>query len=323
MTSCPINSIVAALALTFSLPDRLSADEGAEGNINLPGDLVGWWSGDSNTTDGAGNHDGVASNLNYAPGKFGDAFAFAGTDSFVRVPTSEALRAFREITIAAWVRVEATGLSGRIITLTPDWVRLRLDDGLPSFVVFLGGSAILTAESSQELFPETWHHLTGAYDGVTARLFLDGTQVGEESRRRPTPLNNFGAASELYLGFLGENGFDGGIDEAMVFDTALSPSEISAYFDAGESSVCSFPQAEPAQLPPITLQIALAPFAIEIRFPTEEGARYLLQSSQGLFEWQDDGNEVLGTGSEVVVRREASEGRQFWRVVKTANTSLE
>lgn len=126
----------------------------------LPDNLVACWSGNDYATDGTGNHDGVASNLNYAPGRIGEAFAFAGTNSFVRVPTSATLRAFREITIAAWVRVEATGLSGRINTLTPDWVRLRLDDLLPSFLVFLGGSAILTAQS-QELLPETWHHLTG------------------------------------------------------------------------------------------------------------------------------------------------------------------
>lgn len=158
---------------------------------------------------------------------------------------------------------------------------------------------------------------------MTARLLLDGTQLGEESRRRPTSLNSFGASAEIYLGFLGENGFEGGIDEAMVFDTALSPSEIQAYFDAGEFGDCPFPRIGPVLSPSVALQIALVPFAVEIRFATEEGVRYQFQSSQGLFEWQNDGEEVLGIGSEVVERRKASEGRRFWRVVESGSSGSE
>jgi hypothetical protein len=84
-----------------------------------------------------------------------------------------------------------------------------------------------------------FHHIAGTWESGTMRLYVDGMLMGTASN--PTPANN---ARDLYIGYAWGGGtpqrfFRGIVDEAQVFDRALSPSEIQAIFLAGSAGQCA------------------------------------------------------------------------------------
>lgn len=80
-------------------------------------------------------------------------------------------------------------------------------------------------------FDSAWHHLVLTYDGTTGKAYIDGSQVGSKNFSAPaTTLNRTAigallrASPALY--------FSGSIDEAAIYNIALSAARISAHYDA-------------------------------------------------------------------------------------------
>jgi len=83
---------------------------------------------------------------------------------------------------------------------------------------------------------DTWHHVVLTHDGTTARLYLDGTQVGTSEVEGPLALSG-----DIHLGHrvaMGESAevfFTGNLDEIAVYDVALDEATIRAHRDVGRS----------------------------------------------------------------------------------------
>ena len=76
-----------------------------------------------------------------------------------------------------------------------------------------------------------WYHVAGVFDAGTARIYVDGKYQGEE----PYSLGYTPAPDSILasIGGGGQCGFYGTIDELMVFNRALSASEVlEIYFSA-------------------------------------------------------------------------------------------
>jgi hypothetical protein len=92
------------------------------------------------------------------------------------------------------------------------------------------------AEGATRVSPGT-HHLAGTYDGTALRVYLDG-----EPDTAGGPLNATGnlgvynATDGLGVGggFVDGAGFRGTIDEAAVYDSALSHERIRAHYEAAK-----------------------------------------------------------------------------------------
>ena len=84
-----------------------------------------------------------------------------------------------------------------------------------------------------------WHHVVGTFDGSEQRIYLDGQPVGKPTRWKGAPARN---TFDLSIGLarstpdegagFGKASFDGLIDEAMVFNRALSATEIAALYES-------------------------------------------------------------------------------------------
>ena len=67
--------------------------------VSPPPGLVAWWPGEGNANDIAGNNNGTPYNgVGFASGEVGEAFMFNGTNSYVEVPDSPALRLTNQLT---------------------------------------------------------------------------------------------------------------------------------------------------------------------------------------------------------------------------------
>ncbi len=81
--------------------------------VPAPAGLVGWWPGDGGANDIAGTNNGTLQGgaTADAAGVVGPAFGFDGTNGFVQIPDSPALRP-ANLTIEAWVRFDSLDSPG-------------------------------------------------------------------------------------------------------------------------------------------------------------------------------------------------------------------
>ena len=102
---------------------------------------------------------------------------------------------------------------------------------LPSFTTHKLVSTVGTDRQDQ------WHHPVGSFDEGSQRLYFDGQEANSVLSPQPVleaePFGNgFFLAKEATKTFIGD------LDEATVFDRALSATEVMKLHNAGGSLVC-------------------------------------------------------------------------------------
>jgi hypothetical protein len=174
-----------------------------------------------------------------------------------------------QITLEAWIKPDATQIdSARIIShgpptrsdflgaaLVPDLavtntteVFLRIDGAGTSYVV---GSAVVTYTNNLEISSNVysasfdipagdlgganWIHLAGTYDGTKWSLYRNGQSVATSTTAvGAVPVLN----GDWAIGATGQGwaeNFAGAVDEVAIYDTALTPQQISAHYVMGQS----------------------------------------------------------------------------------------
>ncbi|MCH2105839.1 MAG: metallophosphoesterase [Planctomycetes bacterium] len=119
-------------------------------------------------------------------------------------------------TLEAWVNGDAYGGRRGLINKTEQSeYGLFASDGVPSFLVYLGGAYRTASADEALLHPGKWHHVAGVYDGAEVRLYVDGVLSGRasapaERKLNALPLtigadvNNKGAAVDHHSGRMDE-----------------------------------------------------------------------------------------------------------------------
>ncbi|MBI3194002.1 MAG: LamG domain-containing protein [Ignavibacteriae bacterium] len=219
--------------------------------VSPPSGLIAWWSGDGTSKEFVNGLDGlIQKGATFDTGKVGLAFKFDGFDDHIIIPNSK--RGPLDVTgnsisICTWINVfdhrhaRNEWESKRIIDKSNsidrlDGYRLYLYHGKVSF-------AVNTSEGCRETtFPDTlptqtFIFLTGTYDGTKSKLYIDALAVDSASCTGSIVRNllNVVIGNEDNSPFYG---FTGLIDELMIFERALTPSEIQSLFHAGSSGVC-------------------------------------------------------------------------------------
>jgi hypothetical protein len=242
----------------------------------------------ASVSDNSGNgHAGTVSGAAWhAQGRFGKALSFDGIDDWVTVEAGALLELTSGMTIEAWVNpASASGTRDILIKegANADVYNLYARNwrGFPESNVFVGGSN-QTAEGPA-LAANAWTHVAGTYDGVTVKLYVNGTQVGSRSA---AGWIGGAAAGPLRIGgnsFWGEH-FHGRIDEVRVYNRPLTQAEIQA--DMNTPVVTTVPDTAPpyrfdgqpaTTLPGATTQATLSLKTDEsatCRYATQPGIAY-------------------------------------------------
>lgn len=216
-----------------------------------PSGMISWWGGDNNAFDIYGsNHGTLMNGTTYAQGLVGQAFSFDGLDDVVVVPNSPSLNVTTQFTLAAWVHpkgyqggypdmgvitkhaVAYGQYNGYLIALHRQgstWQAFCQFNGVgepwPTNQVFGGTIADLS-----------WHHIACTYDHNDLKIYVDGVLVGIQQVGSKTVSNS---SAPLRIGNdLGLSPFYGYIDEAVVFNRALTAQEVGAIYMAGNSGKC-------------------------------------------------------------------------------------
>jgi hypothetical protein len=161
-------------------------------------------------------------------GRFLNALHFDGVDDYAVVSQS-GTDEIQIVTMAAWVKLDALpGGIMRFVTLHDEKAVLRYDGGSGpgqlDFYMNIGGS-LQHIRVNNALQAGVWQHVAGTYDGATMRLYLDGNEIGN------LPVSGaVGGGDGVRLSHPAET-LEGFMDEALVFDRALSENEIRDVMD--------------------------------------------------------------------------------------------
>jgi YD repeat-containing protein len=216
-------------------------------------DDTGTTAADANGANNNGTYvNGPVTTAGLIVGETNNARSFDGTNDYVDLSptpfgTPSALSA------ETWVRTTATKSSGGYHFLITDssaelnGSSLALDNGF-AMVIDSTDHAVFavarntginttraTATSSVTLAPNTVHHVVGTYDGTTARIYVDGVQVGT------APLNaaiTWSGSRDLRLGRPIESSaaqffLQGTLDETAVYTQAIPAATVLAHYNAG------------------------------------------------------------------------------------------
>src|SRR5688572_21833084 len=202
---------------------------------------VGWWKGEGNAADSAGNNSGtdtVASPVSFAPGKTGQGLLLSGGS--VQVPDAAALKP-ENVTVQAWVKATSPGNYTYIVGKARgvEGISYALYTGAGGGLIFFvnstppGGavrSVLSPSADAAAIWDGQWHQATGVYDGQAARLYVDGVEIGstegpgaiDYSSPQPLLFGTYQTAGGLFFG--------GNVDEIKIFGKALSADEVAATF---------------------------------------------------------------------------------------------
>jgi hypothetical protein len=216
-------------------------------SVSPPG-LVAWWRAENNAQDAAGaNHGTLRNGAAFAAGKVGQAFSFDGIDDYIDVADATQLRP-AQITVECWAyptaqtTVYQTILARGSPNNADDAWWLGVLSGKPQFWSkhITGGMNLLEGPAILPL--NEWTHLAISFDGMTKRLYVNGTMVASTGPR--DALVYEAGAVPVTIGANWVNNvaaqrFTGRVDEASLFNRALSDAEIASIHAAGPAGKAS------------------------------------------------------------------------------------
>jgi Concanavalin A-like lectin/glucanases superfamily len=211
---------------------------------------VALWRADGNAHDSVGHNNGRPVNVTYTQGVNGLAFEFNGSNAYVRIPDSPALKP-PSVTVEAWVRLDtevtpaanSPGLQFIVFKKNKlDFMyegyclQKNRDENGRDFFRFLisSGSQQVMADSITDAEVDKWYHLAGTYDVHSGdlKLYVNG-------QLQATSHAGFALSygrSPLFIGQTGEwwdGKFGGAIGEVAIYNRARSLHEIAADYQAG------------------------------------------------------------------------------------------
>lgn len=176
----------------------------------------------------------LGGDITWGGGKFGTALNFPGTSGdYISVANSPTVNITNNsLTISAWIK-RATdtayfeGIVSKWIAAQQYFFVVWSDDKL-SLYVHTGSAVGVLSTSTIAL--NRWTHVVGVYNGIDLRLYIDGIL-------NCTPVECTGAltsrANDLFLGTgstTTDQLFNGQISDILIYNRALSPSEIALLY---------------------------------------------------------------------------------------------
>jgi hypothetical protein len=233
----------------------------------IPG-LVAWYLMEGSTADVVGSHNPSATNaVTFVPGQVGRGAKFDGATSYIDIPDSPALDN-TQFTLDAWVRPDGPGpntdgwgsaiIQKLLARPTGDWIgsvllNWRAEDN--RFILGRGDirSSSNVVFSTHTFAPGHFYHVAATYDGTTAKLYVNGVLEGQCVPTTPLTYDSspwtIGSGNANFRSIGYARTWNGVIDEAQIYNRALSASEIQAIYNAGQSQPAPTPGAVPTVAP--------------------------------------------------------------------------
>lgn len=238
-----------ALTTAPTSPAVTLAPGGARPTALVPSGLIGYWRLDETSgtlaQDSSGNgYSGTVSGTNFASSSFSGmvntGLNFDGVNDTVDFGTQAALKPPLPITYAAWVYLPSLTLVGPLFANDSQnaysgvWIQIdsshivaQIGDNTGSFP-----NNRRTKASVNAITKAGWNHIAVVWRGLTdMSIYVNGTDVGGVYSGTGAGLV-YNVGNRAYIGRRHTNYFGGGIDDARLYNRALSANEIQQIFNA-------------------------------------------------------------------------------------------
>jgi hypothetical protein len=164
------------------------------------------------------------------------AVDFNGTSSYATVPFNSALNS-SAFSFEAWVRPASASGTYRAVASNRSWPKGWIIYINPSnaWSFWLNSGTTMLQVNGPAIVSGSWTHVAATFDGANATLYVNGVKVAA----RAVSSFNANATTAFMIG-KGQPGdgyyFPGRVDEAAVYDRALSADRILAHFQAASAS---------------------------------------------------------------------------------------
>ena len=201
-------------------------------------DLVGWWRLDEGTgttafdSSGNGNDGTILGNPQWVPGMIGGALDFDGDGDYVDCGNDPIFDITEEVTLAIWVNANDIGNGAHNCWLGKGdnaYAIKHQSTNQYEFFIYDGTwTSVHAPIDSAHLY--TWHHFAGTYDGLELKIFVDG--VAAETLAYESMISYSEHPVSLAWNSQATDRFTNcQIDEAMIFNEALSEDQIKQLYD--------------------------------------------------------------------------------------------
>ena len=202
--------------------------------------VVSLYKAEGNANDSADGNNGTLTNgaTTTTSGRIGSAFSFDGVNDYVSIPHSANLDLTTAATYSAWIKLDQLpSNAGRVMSImAKSAVGNDLDFQVQTDNKVYFYAANGSASSSTVLTTGTWFHVAATYQGNSAaKVYVNGVLEGTGNVTSTRTANS----NPLIIGensvFTGRF-WKGQIDEATVFDRALTANEIASLAAATTSN---------------------------------------------------------------------------------------
>jgi hypothetical protein len=238
-----------------------------------PAGMVDWWPGEGNANDIFGYYNAATRyGVSYVAGKIGQAFHFDGSTSYVDLELPEVAPPW---TASFWVnRQNAPGASAALMSDASYSLKLEQYNGTRKVGVTVFG--VQDAAFNYTAPVGTWVNLVfvGTSKGVT--LYANGVSEGSITNIVSLPRRYMGVDSaSTFLDYALAS-----VDEVMIFNRALTLTEVGTLYSAGTGGLLRGPEVASAT--------AASPGQFRLALKGQTGKNFTVQSSADLKTWVTD-----------------------------------
>jgi hypothetical protein len=204
----------------------------------VPAGLVSFWPGEGTPNDLQGaNHGTLQNGAGFTDlGRVGPAFALDGVDDRVLLPSMNIGSTY---TVELWMYPTSPGSYQHLFSNSwnapGEYGALYLDGNVVSY---WQGSAGRTQASV--LIPQNqWTHVALTFNGTVNQIYINGLPSGLPSTNHTEVFNN-----NAVIGYSDppeSSHFQGRLDDVSLYNTVLTPNQISFIYNAGRSGKCIAP----------------------------------------------------------------------------------
>ncbi len=207
--------------------------------VTLPNPVADWrldetsWNGTAGeVVDSSGNGlDGIrVGGATPQPAKVCNGASLNGSSDYLQIADNNLLDITDTLTVMAWVRPGVIPVSGLKSIISKDEnfeFHINASGNIYWWWHDTGGTSHTLTSSGASLSPGNWYHVAIVYDSSgTQKIYIDGVERASGTRTESLRSNTDPLQIGADQGFSGRE-FDGLIDEARIYDSALSAAQVA------------------------------------------------------------------------------------------------